>query len=226
MQILYGIADGGEVLLKSVLGDDDCAAAVVGMERERRGIFQTAVEKENDVVVGVVNKPERADRTRFQAQITHHPFGRSKRQFAGGFLALGDENLLQPMLYIMDRQVFVARETDEVMPVALVIAHEDVLAMHRPVVMPPTLRLLDGLAFGVVIGREGDVMVLQIPQHFLLPLGNNLVIHTIRSYLRTKVQQKLHICKSERHFARKICIYQKKVVPLHPQRFEYTQMNI
>ena len=34
MQILYGIADGGEVLLKSVLGDDDRAAAVVGMERE------------------------------------------------------------------------------------------------------------------------------------------------------------------------------------------------
>ena len=163
MQILHGIADGGEVVLKSVLGDDDCAAAVVGMERERRGVFQTAVEEENDVVVCVVNKPERADRTRFQTQITHHPFGRSKRQFAGGFLALGDENLLQPMLYVMNRQVFVARETDEVMLVALVIAHEDVLAMHRPVVMPPTLRLLDGLAFGVVIGREGDVMVLQIP---------------------------------------------------------------
>ena len=34
MQILYGVADGGEVLLKSVLGDDDCTAAVVGVERE------------------------------------------------------------------------------------------------------------------------------------------------------------------------------------------------
>ena len=34
MQVLHGVADGGEVLLKSVLGDDDCAAAVVGMERE------------------------------------------------------------------------------------------------------------------------------------------------------------------------------------------------
>ena len=79
MQILYRITYCREVLLKSVLGDDDCAAAVVGMERERRGIFQTAVEEENDVVVGVVNKPERADRTRFQPQITHHPFGRSKR---------------------------------------------------------------------------------------------------------------------------------------------------
>ena len=82
------------------------------------------------------------------------------------------------MLYVMNRQVFVARETDEVMPVALVIAHEDILAMHRPVVVPPTLRFLDGLAFGVVVGREGDVMVLQIPQHFLLPLGNNLVLHS------------------------------------------------
>ena len=120
----------------------------------------------------------------------------------------------------------VAMEAYKVMAVTLMIAHEDILAMHRPVVVPPTLRFLDGLAFGVVIGREGDVMVLQIQQHFLLPLGNNLEIHTIRSYLRTKVQQKLHICKSKRHFARKICICQKKVVPLHPQRFEYTLMNI
>lgn len=79
MQPLHGVADGGEVLLKSVLGDDDRAAAVVGMERERRGVTKAAVEKENDVVVRVVNKPERADRTRFQTQITHHPFGRSKR---------------------------------------------------------------------------------------------------------------------------------------------------
>lgn len=34
VQILHGIADGGKVLLKSVLGDDDRAAAIVRMERE------------------------------------------------------------------------------------------------------------------------------------------------------------------------------------------------
>ena len=34
MQILHGVADGGEVLLKSVLGDDDRTAAIVRMERE------------------------------------------------------------------------------------------------------------------------------------------------------------------------------------------------
>ena len=156
------------------------------------------------MVVGVVNKPERADRTRFQAQISHHPFGRSKRQFAGGFLALRDEDLLQPMLYVMNRQVFVARETDEVMLVALVIAHEDILAMHRPVVVPPTLRLLDGLAFGVVIGREGDVMVLQIPQHFLLPLGKNLVLHNrfIR-ILSAKIQLFFEVCKKNLRMSKK-----------------------
>ena len=69
------------------------------------------------MMLRIVNQSKRTDATGFKTQITHHPFGRSKRQFAGGFLALGDENLLQPMLYVMNRQVFVARETDEVMPV-------------------------------------------------------------------------------------------------------------
>ena len=88
MQILYGVADGGEVVLKSVLRDDDRATAVVGMERERRGIFQPAVEEENDMMVSIIDESERTDRTGFESQIAHHPFGRSKRQFAGCFLAL------------------------------------------------------------------------------------------------------------------------------------------
>ena len=75
LDILHCVADGSEVLPESLLRDNDRASAVVGMEGERGGILETAVS-------------ERTDRTGFESQIAHHPFGRSKRQFAGCFLAL------------------------------------------------------------------------------------------------------------------------------------------
>ena len=75
MQILHGITHGGEVLLKSVLGDDDRTAAIVRMERERGGVFEAAVKEENDMTFGIVDESERADTTGFQAEIAHHPFG-------------------------------------------------------------------------------------------------------------------------------------------------------
>ena len=80
------------------------------------------------------------------------------------------------MLDVMYRQIVVAREADQVVLVALVISHEDILAMHTPVVLPSPLGFLYRLAFGVIVGRERDPMLLQIPQHFLLPLGYNLVV--------------------------------------------------
>ena len=88
LDILHCVADGSEVLPESLLRNYNSASAVVGMEGERRGIFQPAVEEENDMMVSIIDESERTDRTGFESQIAHHPFGRSKRQFAGCFLAL------------------------------------------------------------------------------------------------------------------------------------------
>jgi hypothetical protein len=46
------------------------------------------------------------------------------------------------------------------MLIPLMIAHKDILAMHRTVVMPPPFRLLYRLALGVVIGGKRNVVFL------------------------------------------------------------------
>ena len=61
MQVFNGVADRGEVLLESLLRDDNCSPAVVGMEREGRCLFEPAVEEKDDMVFRVVNQSERAD---------------------------------------------------------------------------------------------------------------------------------------------------------------------
>ena len=55
LYILYPIPYTFEKLLKRLLANYHCATAVVRVETERGGIFKAAVEKENDVVVGVVD---------------------------------------------------------------------------------------------------------------------------------------------------------------------------
>ena len=52
------------------------------------------------------------------------------------------------MLDIMNSEIVVARETDKVMLVSLMIAHEDILAMYRAIVTPPSFGFLDGLPSG------------------------------------------------------------------------------
>lgn len=166
--VLHPIAEGGEVALESVLGNDDGAATVVGMEGERGGVAKAAVEEKDDVVVGIVDETEGADATGFEPEVTHHSFGRGKGEFARCTLTLRDQDILEPMLDVVDGEVVVAGEADEIVLVALVIAHENVLAMHAAVVVPPAFCLLDGFALGVVVGSEGDIVLLQVAEHFLL----------------------------------------------------------
>ena len=123
------------------------------------------------MVVRVVNESERTDATRLQSQIVHHPFRRSEGQFAGSFQALGNQHILEPMLNVVNRQIVVAGEADQVVLIALVVAHKNVLAMHTPVVVPPPFGFLYRLAFRVIVRSERDVMLLQIAQHTLLPIG-------------------------------------------------------
>ena len=174
--VLHPIAKRGEVALESVLGNDDGAAAIVGMEGERGGVAETAVEEEDDVVVGIVDETEGADATGFETEVTHHPLGRSKREFARCALTLRDQDILEPMLDVVDGEVVVAREADEIVLVALVVSHKNVLTMHTAVVVPPAFGLLDGFAFWVVVGSERDIVFLQIAQHFLLALGYDFAV--------------------------------------------------
>ena len=131
----------------------------------------------------IVNQSKRTDATGFKTQITHHPFGRSERQFPGCFLPLRHQHLLQPMLDVMNRQIVFARETNQVMLISLVVAHEDVLTMHTPVFVPPSFGLLYRLALRVVIRRERNSMPFQIPQHCLLPIRYDFVfLHSLHSF--------------------------------------------
>ena len=178
------IADTGQVLLESVLRDHYRSATVVGVERERGSLLQTAIEKEDDMMVGIIDEAERTDASGFEAQISHHPFRRGEREFTGGFEALRNKHVLEPMLDIMNRQVIIAREAYQVMLIALMIAHEDILTMHTPVVMPPAFGFLYGFAFGVIVSCERNVMFVQIAQHFLLPIGYDIVmIHSLKKII-------------------------------------------
>jgi hypothetical protein len=50
--------------------------------------------------------------------------------------------------------------------------------MHTAVIMPPTLRLLDGLSLGVIVSGVGDVVFVKITEHLFLPFGDNeIVVH-------------------------------------------------
>ena len=87
------------------------------------------------------------------------------------------------MFDVMNSEVVVAWEADEIVLVTFVVAHEDVLAMHAAVIVPPTFGFLDGLTFGVVVGGEGYVVLCEIAKHPLLAVGDNFEIkHIVGSY--------------------------------------------
>ena len=156
------IAHTGQVLLESVLRDHYRSATVVGVERERGSLLQTAVQKEDDMMVGIVDESERTDASGFKSQVSHHPFGRSEREFAGRLEALRNKHVLEPMLDIMYRQVIIAREAYQVMLIALMIAHEDILTMHTTIILPPTLCFLYGLAFRMIITFKWNIVLSKI----------------------------------------------------------------
>jgi len=58
LNILHCVADGSEVLPERLLRNYNSASAVIRVERERRGIFQPAVEEENDMMVVSLMSPK------------------------------------------------------------------------------------------------------------------------------------------------------------------------
>ena len=70
----------------------------------------------------------------------------------------------------------VAVNANQVMLVALVVAEEEVLAMHRAVVLPPATCLLDGLSLGVIVVRKGDIVFSKIIQNGFFSCHNAIQI--------------------------------------------------
>ena len=69
------------------------------------------------------------------------------------------------MFQVVYGEVVVAVEAYEIVTVALVVAEEEVLAVHAAVVFPPLFRLLDGLSLGVVVVGERDVVFSEICEY-------------------------------------------------------------
>ena len=123
----------------------------------------------------VIDKSEGRYTAGLKSQVFHHAFRGGERQLAARGLALCLQCLLQSCFQVVDVQVVVAVETDEVVLVALMVAHEDVLAMNRTVVFPPTLGFLDGLALRVIITGKGNVVFPKVFEHSVLPLCRHVV---------------------------------------------------
>ena len=109
-------------------------------------------------MLGIVDESERRDAARFEPQIAHHALRRGETEFARCGFPCCLQLLFEAMLQVVDVQIVVAIEADEVMLITLVVAQEDVFAMHTTVILPPSLGFLDGFAFGMCIAREWDVM--------------------------------------------------------------------
>lgn len=148
-------------MLEVGAANDDSATAVIGMEAEGVSLLQVGVEEKADVMLLIIDETERRDAAWFETKVTEHPLGRSERQLAARRQTLSLKTGLQACLKVVDIKVMVAMEAYQVVLIALVIAHEDVLAMDAAIVMPPALRLLDGLALGMVVAGIWDVILLQ-----------------------------------------------------------------
>lgn len=96
------------------LRDHDRPRVVVRMKAQGVLLPQIPVEKQVHVIFRVVDQSEWRYGTRTESQIPFHPLFGSERELS----------LSQPAFEIADRQISVAVENDEVMPVAFMIAEK------------------------------------------------------------------------------------------------------
>ena len=166
------IAHTLEVAFKILSLDDHRTSAVVGMKTERLGLKEVLVEEQDDMVLLIIDQAKRADTTWFESEVLEHAFGAGEREFAWGVLACGKECSFEALLEVVDSQVVLAVEADEVVLCTLVVAHEDVLAMHTAVVLPPAFGLFDSLTLGVVVAGKRYLIIRQVCQYLFLSCHN------------------------------------------------------
>ena len=156
------VAHALEVALKVLSLDDHRASAVVRVETERLSLQEVLVKEEDHVVVCIVDQTKWADTTGFESEVFEHTLGASKGEFARGVLACGEKCSFKALLEVVDSQVVLAVKAYEVMLRTLMVAHEDILAMHTAIILPPAFGLLDGLALGVVVAFKRYLMLSEV----------------------------------------------------------------
>ena len=126
------------------------------------------------MVLLIVDQSKWTDTTRFKTKVLEHTFWRCKRKFSWGVLARCKERCLESLLQVVNSKVVIAMEANKIVLITFVITHEDILAMHAAIIFPPTLRLLDGLAFGMVVAGEWDMVFSEITEYFFLSFHDSL----------------------------------------------------
>ena len=131
------------------------------MEAQSGGVLEVLVDEEVDVVLGVVDKAERGDAARFQAEVFLHPCFRGEGQLA----------LVQALLQVVDVHLVHALEDDQVVFVALVVPEKQVLAVRGLKLAPVGQRLLNGAQWRVELDVELNAEADQRIDDFLLALA-------------------------------------------------------
>ena len=75
LYVFVRIAYAFEIAVEGFVGDDYCACAIVGMEREGWSIAKSLIEKEMDMMVGIVDESEGRYAAWLQAQVLLHTLG-------------------------------------------------------------------------------------------------------------------------------------------------------
>ena len=131
---------------KIFLAHHDRRGIVIGMKTQGRCVLQVFIQKQVDMVLHIVYKPERGDRPGPQAQPAFHALCGCERKFP----------LAEALLKVVYGEVLFAVEHDEIVSVPLVVAKEEVFAVCRTVLPPMLFCDLDRWRFGMVVAFVGD----------------------------------------------------------------------
>ena len=176
--VLIIVAHTLQVALKVFILYHHRASAVIRVKGEGGGVPDVLIEKEIDFVVLIIYQAEGRHAAWLQAQILHHPFGRGKGEFATRGQSTALQRSLEFVFEVVNGEVVVAVEANQIMLVALMVSEKQVFAVHAAIVLPPLLRLLDGLALRMIVIGKGNVVLPQVCQYFFFSRHNKFVFAT------------------------------------------------
>lgn len=123
---------------------DEGGGVVIGVEGDSLRLHQFLINKDANEMIGIVQKAERRDRPRGQSEVLHQSLGRGKTQLAvadliGHLAQIGALGMSQD---------------DEIVPIALLIAQKEILAVNRIDVSPVEFGFGDGIDRRMVTSIE------------------------------------------------------------------------
>ena len=154
---LIAVSHRFEVVQKLIARDDHRTATIVGVEAQALGILEVVVEEEMGVILLIVDKSKRRYRARLQAKVALHTLGRGKTQLT----------LVQTLFEVVNSHILVAVEAHQVVAITLVVAKEEVFAVHRAVIVPILLGNLDCRRLGMKIDLIFYVVRVEVVEDLL-----------------------------------------------------------